>query len=167
MYSIKTLTGVYRGVIADNSDPLKQNRVKLFIQTNPSEKTDWVWPMDTASTHSQSPGIGQGVWVMFEGGDPSFPVWFGEFGKHQGTSKKMYIKPLDNSTSLTGLTPYLIINSQPDGTKEVDLVATLLAMAASLKDHETRIASIESQLTTLHSTLGTRTAPSHTHGSNG
>ena len=167
MQQIKHLFGVYRAVVADDNDPLKQNRVKLYIQTNPTEKTDWVWSLDSASMHTKAPSIGQGVWVMFEGGDPSFPVWLGEFGKHQAKSKKMYIKPLDNTTSLTGLTPYLIVNNQPDGTAEVDLVASLLAMAAKLKDHETRVASMESQLATIHATLATRTSPSHTHGSNG
>ena len=81
--------------------------------------------------------------------------------------KKILIKPLLDSVSLTGLTSYITLVTKTDGTKEVDLTATFLAMAQKLKDHETRITSLESQLTTLHNTLGTRTAPSHTHGSNG
>lgn len=143
MYEIKTLTGIYRATIADNRDPLKKGRVKLFFQHNLTDQTDWVWPMESASIHTKAPSIGQGVWVFYEGGDPAFPVWFGEFGTHQEKSKKLYVKPLDNSVSLTGLTPYLIINTQPDGTQELDLVASLLAMAAKLKDHEDRIHVLE------------------------
>ena len=45
--------------------------------------------------------------------------------------------------SLTGLSSYLIVTSLPDGTKEVDLVASLVAMANKLKDHETRIHTLE------------------------
>jgi len=173
--TIKTLNGVYRATVSDNKDPKKQNRIKVVLQffntpTSLAQKassTDWIDHITPAGLSLPAPAIGQGVWVMFRAGDPSFPVWVGEFGKHQEASKKVAIKPLQNSVSLTGLTPYLIITTQPDGTQEVDLVATLLAVAAKLKNHETRIASLETQLTTLHTTLATRTSPSHTHGSNG
>jgi hypothetical protein len=29
--------------------------------------------------HHKLPNINQGVWVMFEGGDPNFPVWMGVY----------------------------------------------------------------------------------------
>jgi Type VI secretion system/phage-baseplate injector OB domain len=29
--------------------------------------------------HRSVPNVNQGVWVMFEGGDPNFPVWMGVF----------------------------------------------------------------------------------------
>jgi hypothetical protein len=51
-----------------------------------------------------------------------------------------------NSVSLSGLTPYLIIASEPDGTQVIDLTQTLLTMAKKLLDHETRITSLESQM---------------------
>ena len=156
MGQIKTLNGVYRAVVADTNDPQNQNRVKLFIQTNPTEKTDWVWSLEPASTHTAAPITGQGVWVMFEGGDPSFPLWFGEFGTHKDQSKKVFIKPLKNSVSLSGLSSYLIVNSNPDGTKEVDLVDTLVAMANKLKNNEDRITSLEAQ-------MSTKASISHSH----
>ena len=31
------------------------------------------------SRHASYPNVGQGVWVMFEGGDPNFPVWIGVY----------------------------------------------------------------------------------------
>lgn len=172
---IKTLNGVYRATVFDNKDPKNQNRIKVVLQffntpNNATQKplsTDWIDCLTPANITTPAPAVGQGVWIMFQAGDPSHPVWVGEFGKHQDKSKKISIKPLLNSVSLTGITTYLIVATQPDGTQEVDLVASLVAMASKLKDHETRIASIESQLTTLHTTLATRTSPSHTHGSNG
>lgn len=46
--------------------------------------TDYKWNDDQESTtpvehtpHRLVPAIGQKVWVMFEGGDPNFPVWMG------------------------------------------------------------------------------------------
>ena len=167
MDSIKTLTGVYRAIVKDNKDPLKQERVRVEIQTIPGQISDWVWPMQPAGVHTPAPAVGQGVWIEFLASDPEYPVYFGEFGKHQDKSKKILLNPLQNSVSITGLTPYLIVVNQPDGTQEVDLIASLLAVAAKLKNHESRLASVESQLATLHTTLATRTSPSHTHGSNG
>ena len=162
----KKLHGVYRGVVAKNNDPNKQGRIQILLPHN-TEPTDWAWPMVPAGHGVHVPEIGQGVWVKFEKDDPEFPIWMGEFGKHKAKAKRILVKPLLDSVSLTGLTPYIIIINKVDGTKEVDLTATIVAMAQKLKDHETRITSLESQLTTLHNTLATRTAPSHTHGSNG
>ena len=40
-------------------------------------------PLETNNTehtlHRKVPNINQGVWVMFEGGDPNFPVWMGVY----------------------------------------------------------------------------------------
>jgi len=143
MDAIKTLSGVYRAIVKDNKDPLKQERVKVEVQTIPGQITDWVWPMSPSGVHTVAPAIGQGVWVQFLAADPEYPVYFGEFGKHQDKSKKVLIQPLQNSVSLTGLSPYLVTVAQPDGTQEVDLMATLLAMAKKLQNHETRIHTLE------------------------
>lgn len=171
---IKTLNGVYKGFVSDNKDPKKQNRLKVTLQffntpkqTQKLPSTDWIDPVNLSGIDVLTPEIGQGIWVLFKSGDPAYPVWFGVFGKHLGKNKKIYIKPLENSVSLTGLTPYIkttVINS--DAT-DVDLTDTLIAMAQTLKNHEERITSLESQMATLHATLATRSAPLHTHGSNG
>ncbi|CAB4166935.1 hypothetical protein UFOVP964_34 [uncultured Caudovirales phage] len=166
MVGTKILPGVYRAVVKDSNDPQRQGKIKVEIQTNQGHTTNWVWPMHPSSITPESPEKNQGVWVFFNGADPDHPVWFGAFGKHIGNSKKVYIKPLANSVDVSSYTT-IKLNTMPDGTIELDLVDSLVAMATMLKDHETRITSIESQLVTLHSTLGTRTAPSHTHGSNG
>lgn len=164
----KPYGGIYRGVVKDVRDPKKSRRVKLQVpQVTGSAVTDWAWPLEPANVSTEPPAVGQGVWVFFIGSDPDYPVWTSEFGKHQAASKKVYINSLLNTVSLTGLSTYLILKSQPDGTKEVDLIATLVAMANKIKDHETRITALESNLTALHNTLGTKTSPSHTHTSAG
>lgn len=143
MDEVKRFPGVYRGVVKDNKDPQNQRRLKLQVQTTGSELTDWAWPIEAAGLNVSVPEVGQGVWVSYAGGDPEYPIWHGKFGKHQGKSKPVKINPLQDSVSLTGLTSYLIINTLADGTKEVDLVASLVAMANKLKDHETRIHTLE------------------------
>ena len=164
---VKRLHGVYRAVVTENKDPDNLRRLKLQVQTTGPEITDWVWPVYPSSVQTEPPAIGQGVWVSYIGGDPEYPIWLGSFGKNKSANKQIFIKPLANTVSLTGLTPYIKINTMRDGTTELDLTDTLLLMANKLKTYETRIASLESQLTTLHSTLSTRTSPSHTHGING
>lgn len=111
--------------------------------------------------------MGQGVWVLFKAGDPAYPVWIGSFGIHKEKSKKILIKPLLDTVSLTGLTDQIIVVSNSDGTKTVDLTATIIAMANKIKNHETRITALESDLTALHNTLGTKTNQNHTHSSAG
>ena len=34
--------------------------------------------------HREVPEVNQGVWVMFEGGDPNFPIWMGIYTKKTG-----------------------------------------------------------------------------------
>lgn len=74
--------GLYRAVVSSNKDPLNQRRLKLVIPVVLGEEpTNWAWPVDPAGVTLRPPKVGQGVWVMFENGDPSFPVWIGVFGK--------------------------------------------------------------------------------------
>jgi hypothetical protein len=44
---------------------------------------DSVDPLEINGTehtpHRKVPNISQGVWVMFEGGDPNFPIWMGVY----------------------------------------------------------------------------------------
>ena len=163
----QVFAGVYRATVVNNRDPQKQRRLQVELTTSVGYFTDWVWPIEPANITTEVPDIGQGVWVHFQAGDHEYPTWSGSFGKHQGKSKRLYVKALSDSVNISTVTSYLKTIRQDDGTTEVDLMNTIVAMANALKDYETRITSLESQLTTVKSTLGTRTAPSHTHGSNG
>jgi hypothetical protein len=156
MDSIKRLYGVYRGVVQDNSDPQTQRRLKVQVQTTGIEVTDWAWPMEPSSIHTEVPVVGQGVWITYVGGDPEYPVWAGAFGKNQGPNKQILIKPLANSVSLTGLTSHVVVVAQSDGTSEVDLTATVMALANKVKVLEGKVTTLEAQILTKAST-------SHTH----
>lgn len=70
--------GLYRGVVVDNKDPLNQYRLKLKVpQVLHDQITDWAWSVHEPGVARSIPTPGVGVLVMFEGGDPSFPVWLG------------------------------------------------------------------------------------------
>jgi hypothetical protein len=85
-YGAHRFYGVYRGIVIDSNDPLEKHRLKVQIpQVIFEAVTDWIWPSNTLGIHSGPPSIGQGVWVQFEGGDPSFPVWTGIFGDDEST----------------------------------------------------------------------------------
>jgi hypothetical protein len=76
-YGNRRFPGIYRGVVVDTCDPLDQGRLKLRIPQVLFEAiTDWSpGQFSAGSTPDLKPG--DNVWVMFEGGDPSFPVWVG------------------------------------------------------------------------------------------
>lgn len=89
--------GVYRGVCSTNADPEKRKRIKAKVpQLLGDQETDWAWPClppgwseGLMQTHSDPDGAhphtlvravpapGQGVWVMFEAGDITKPIWIG------------------------------------------------------------------------------------------
>jgi hypothetical protein len=69
--------GVYYAYIAVNADPLAQGRVKLRVpQVFGSTTSGWASPMVPLT---YIPQVGTAVTCMFVGGDPSQPVWFGNF----------------------------------------------------------------------------------------
>jgi hypothetical protein len=73
--------GPYRATVVDNRDPNNQARLRLRIpRAFATGVTGWVPVRQTAGLPAVVPNIGAGVWVEFEGGDPSFPVWSGVFG---------------------------------------------------------------------------------------
>lgn len=74
--------GLYRGTVVSNKDPVNQRRLKLLVPAILGDSpTNWAWPLSPSGVLTPAPAVGQGVWVMFENGDPSFPVWLGIFGK--------------------------------------------------------------------------------------
>jgi Type VI secretion system/phage-baseplate injector OB domain len=126
--------GIYRGTVFDNRDPYGSNRLKVIVpQILGSNPTEWIWGMDTPSTKTAPPEIGQGVLVMFEGGDPVYPIWVGTFGQAVVTEKKPYLSPLSNSVSLAGITDLVVTHSSLDGEVGIDLTSSVVALAHGVK----------------------------------
>jgi phage baseplate assembly protein gpV len=141
--------GVYRGLVVDNKDPQGHRRVTVKVpQLTGDFVSDWAWPQENGFAKVQVPDIGEGVWVMFEGGNSSYPIWTGTFGKPT-KDKRVNTKVLRDTTSLSGIeNTHIITERTANGTTEVDLVATLLVMAAKIKSLETRVTTLEGQMAT-------------------
>jgi uncharacterized protein involved in type VI secretion and phage assembly len=74
--------GLYRGVVTDNNDPSSLGRIKAQVPAVFGE-IDSGWAMPCVPYAGDQVGIaflpevGSGVWIEFEGGDISYPVWVG------------------------------------------------------------------------------------------
>lgn len=66
--------GLYRGKVVATNDPENLGRVTLRVpQVSGQEVTNWAWPVLSGYV----PSTNESCWVMFEGGDPNFPLWVG------------------------------------------------------------------------------------------
>jgi hypothetical protein len=72
----KRFRGIYRGLVVDNSDPESLMRLRVKAPDVLGDNKAWALPCIPVGA-VVVPGIGAGLWIMFEGGDPRFPVWIG------------------------------------------------------------------------------------------
>jgi uncharacterized protein involved in type VI secretion and phage assembly len=76
--------GKYRGTVTDNKDPKKKGRLKVSVPSIMPPSLD-VWAMPCVPYAGDQvglvaiPAVGAGVWVEFESGDISYPIWVGCF----------------------------------------------------------------------------------------
>jgi uncharacterized protein involved in type VI secretion and phage assembly len=75
--------GKYRGTVTDNSDPTGRGRLQVRVPAVLGELQVWAMPCVPYAGASVGfyslPEPGAGVWLEFEGGDPSYPIWVGCF----------------------------------------------------------------------------------------
>jgi uncharacterized protein involved in type VI secretion and phage assembly len=74
--------GKYRGVVVDNNDPQQLGRLKAHVPEVLGEAdSGWALPCvpyaGDGSGQYTIPEPGTGVWIEFEAGDPSRPIWSG------------------------------------------------------------------------------------------
>jgi uncharacterized protein involved in type VI secretion and phage assembly len=74
--------GLYRGVVTNNKDPRDQMRIKVRVPAILGElETAWAIPCVGIGVGAVlMPEIGTDVWIEFEAGDISRPVWMGTLG---------------------------------------------------------------------------------------
>ena len=119
--------GVYRGTVTDSKDPDNKRRIKATVpQVLGTEPTDWAWPVDSSTTHPEPPKVGQGVWVIFEGGDPSFPIWSGTFGLYKGTGSQVEITDLPNASY-----PETIADNVSEG--KFDVISSVVDISSAVE----------------------------------
>jgi len=75
--------GKYRGTVLDNVDPLAMGRLLVEVPQVPAAAENWAMPCVPYAGFQVGffamPEIDANVWVEFEGGNPSFPIWAGCF----------------------------------------------------------------------------------------
>lgn len=74
--------GKFRGRVMDNADPLGIGRITAQVPDVLGDLTStWALPCLPFTGREAGqfvvPEVGAGVWVEFEQGDPSFPIWTG------------------------------------------------------------------------------------------
>ena len=120
-YGNRKFPELYRGIVHDNRDPLNKGRLKLRVpQVLFDAVTDWSWGSYTAGVETTPLAVGAGVWVKFEGGDPSFPVWSSQFDS-------------SGSVDLIRLNTEYTVDPPIAGTLTWETIASLLAEIELLK----------------------------------
>lgn len=83
--------GKYQGQVVDNADPEGRARLRVRVPSvlGPDVVTGWAMPCvpyggATGQGFFFIPEVEAGVWVEFEGGDLSHPVWVGTFWSKPG-----------------------------------------------------------------------------------
>jgi cytoskeletal protein CcmA (bactofilin family) len=75
--------GLYRGKVINNIDPMELNRLEVEVPTLPGSAASFAMPCAAYGGFQVgmvlTPPIGANVWIEFENGDPSYPVWVGCF----------------------------------------------------------------------------------------
>ncbi len=80
---VEKLFGKFRGTVVDNLDPLGIGRIQATVPAVSDQPLSWAMPCVPYAGQGVGfhaiPPIGANVWVEFEAGDPSFPIWVGGF----------------------------------------------------------------------------------------
>lgn len=69
--------GVYRATVISADDPLLARRLQVHVPSVSAGVGPWAVPALPPGWDGDLPTVGAGVWVMFEGGDGTLPVWIG------------------------------------------------------------------------------------------
>ena len=72
--------GLYRAMVVNSADPTNSGRIQVTVPSVVGAVAQWAtpcWPATVKEADRRRPGPGDQVWVAFEGGDASAPVWLG------------------------------------------------------------------------------------------
>ena len=79
----RSFFGKYRGLVKDNNDPTGCGRLKVIVPAVLGDVAVWALPCTPYAGNNigwyAMPEPETGVWVEFEAGDTSYPIWVGCF----------------------------------------------------------------------------------------
>lgn len=79
-YKGQKYTGVYRAIVTNNADPQNMGRIKIIAPKVTKNSTELSWALPCFDSYqAKCPDINSPVWIMFEDGDISKPVWLGNW----------------------------------------------------------------------------------------
>jgi uncharacterized protein involved in type VI secretion and phage assembly len=132
--------GKYRGIVTDNKDSTERGRLKVQVPAVLGQLEVWAMPCVPYA----GKGVGfyslpepqTGVWVEFEAGDPSYPIWTGCFwadgelpGKSRAAQKVWKTEKL--SVRIDDDKDTLVIET--DGGSKVELAKDVLTESGGSK----------------------------------
>lgn len=128
--------GKFRGMVLSNLDPMMRGRLQIQVpDVTQVLPTTWAEPCLPAAGIQQGafmvPSIGSGVWVEFEHGDPSYPIWTGGWWSTQAEVPPLAIAGPPGVQSFviqTQLQNTLMISDVPGPTGGIMLKTTTGAM---------------------------------------
>jgi len=113
--------GKYRATVVDRDDPEGKGRLRLLIPAVlGDQESDWALPCFTNGGISDVgsitiPEVDAHVWVEFEAGDPSLPIWTGTFfGRDDDLPEEAQITPPDAQVIKTPKGSVFIISDEDD-----------------------------------------------------
>jgi hypothetical protein len=68
--------GIYRGIVVSTSDPSNRRRLQVRVPDVLAEEILWAEACVAPGSRA-NPKTGQIIWVQFERGQATFPVWVG------------------------------------------------------------------------------------------
>ena len=130
--------GKYRGTIVNNEDPTSRARLKVRVPAVMGSAEIWALPCLPLAGPGMGayliPEVGAGVWVEFEAGDPSYPIWSGGYWgdgqaptDNEGTSASATVKVIRSKEGLMVTfndKDQVITLSDKDGKNVVTIEAT-------------------------------------------
>ncbi len=75
--------GKYRGLVTSNEDPTGRGRLQITVPTVMGNERLWALPCAPYAGDGVGffalPPVDTSVWIEFEAGDPTYPIWVGCF----------------------------------------------------------------------------------------
>lgn len=91
--------GKYRGEVIDNDDIEGRGRILAIVPAIPGSLINWALPCTPYAGELVGffsiPPIGANVWIEFEGGNPSYPIWAGCFWEEAEFPEPLILDPAD------------------------------------------------------------------------